>query len=177
MSVSILQRSFFAIVLVIFVTSLSCSRKNDANEKVGNVNSPPKRERSVLLAPAEMKKLIGVGSRALPSDVSDIWIPSDIEILKMEAKLSEVERLRDPGRSQVNGGRIYNVDSYFMQYAGIIANGRKLIYISAFQGFQGAADTWRTRDVDINDGGASVWHAVYDPGTGEFSDLRLNGEG
>jgi hypothetical protein len=37
------------------------------------------------------------------------------------------------------------------------------------------ADWWRTNLVDICDGGESVWGALYDTGSGQFSDLLTNG--
>ena len=70
--------------------------------------------------------------------------------------------------------RINDPTQFYRQYLGIVIKGRRMIYLNAF-GFPGGDPQWRKRFVRICDGGGSVWGALYDPLTGEFSDLEING--
>ena len=99
------------------------------------------------------------------------WEPTVGDIEKVESRLSRVSKLQ----SQI-GEFIANPSSYYRQYIGIIAGGRKLIYVNAFD-YGMLPSNWRKRLVDICDGGTSAWGVLYDPKTGEFSELATNGRG
>jgi hypothetical protein len=61
---------------------------------------------------------------------------------------------------------------YYRQYIPVVVGSQKLIYVNAFS--HKPLASWRTRLVDICDTGATEWGVLYDPTTGEFSDLRTN---
>lgn len=73
------------------------------------------------------------------------------------------------------GARIGDISRYYLQYVGIRAGGRRLIYINAVA-VDSAPEQWRTEPVTVCDGGRSYWGAMFDPATGEFSELAFNGE-
>ncbi len=98
-----------------------------------------------------------------PGEVTGYWAPSRQQVEQLEAQQTRLQpTIATPG-------------DFDRQYVGIESQGRKLIYINAFQ---------LPDDTDIDpgktavkacDGGAGFWGALYDPQTGEFSDVRLNG--
>jgi hypothetical protein len=51
---------------------------------------------------------------------------------------------------------------------------RRLIYINAFLE-PDPPKNWRTEPVVACDGGTSFWGAIFDPATGQFSRLAING--
>ncbi len=69
--------------------------------------------------------------------------------------------------------RIAHPENCYRQYIPVIIAKRALIYVNAFCGIE--VPSWRTHFVTICDGGESVWGVLYDPTTGEFSDLEVNG--
>jgi hypothetical protein len=73
----------------------------------------------------------------------------------------------------MKGIRIDHPENCYRQYVPVLVAGRKLIYVNAFCGIE--LPYWRTQFVAICDGGESVWGALYDPTSGEFSDLEVNG--
>jgi hypothetical protein len=88
----------------------------------------------------------------------------------MESRLESISRLRG-----VTGKQIEHPGKYYRQYVGIVAGERKFIYINAFcETFPKLLD-WQQRPLDACDGGDCFWSAVYDPLSGEFSDLQING--
>src|SRR5688572_5927499 len=88
------------------------------------------RARSALLPSSEAKDLTKPCSRPGPSDFSDTWEPSSENIVKMESGLSKISRLKVKSCC-VEGVAIKNPDEWYLQYVGIVRNGKKLIYISA----------------------------------------------
>ena len=75
-----------------------------------------------------------------------------------------------PGASQrISAG----LDRYARQYLGIASAGRRLLYINCFP--VGYPD-WRTHLVDVEDGGESFFHLIYDPELDKFSDLTISGQ-
>jgi len=90
----------------------------------------------------------------------------------MERQFGDVRRLR--GGCCVRGWRISDLKGYYLQYVGIVAKGRKLVYVNAFRS-SGPPESWRTQPEVVCDGGPYAWGVVYDPGTREFFDLAVNG--
>ena len=70
------------------------------------------------------------------------------------------------------GKTVADPEKYFMQYVGIVLNGKKLIYINAFPD-PGPDGYWKEHTISICDGGNS-WGVLYDPTTGQFFDLAIN---
>ena len=73
--------------------------------------------------------------------------------------------------------RCFAPRKYYRQYAGILVDGHKIIYVNAL--CETAAmkyeTYWRERYVSVFDGGECFWHLRYDRGTKRFSELMVNG--
>ena len=61
------------------------------------------------------------------------------------------------------------------QYVGVVVDGRELIYINAFKLPDSPSLKPATTAVGACDGGAAFWGALYDPQTGAFSEIAING--
>lgn len=66
------------------------------------------------------------------------------------------------------------LDEYNRQYVGMIVEGRKVLYANFFCNREDA--TWRKEFVLVLDGGSCYFQFQFDSATGEFFDLRVNGE-
>lgn len=65
-------------------------------------------------------------------------------------------------------------ESYNFQYAYLINNGKKVIYINRF--CETSAVQWRTRRVYVMDGGSCLFQAYYDPETNRILNVFINGQ-
>ena len=126
-----------------------------------------------ILSGQEAKNISGQCSRTGPPDFTDIWIPDEKIIASIESNLDKIEHL-SPDLCCLANVKITNVNSYFRQYVGIVCKGRRLIYINAFLGTD-PPNNWQTEPVIACDGGTSFWGAIFDPKTGKFSQLAING--
>lgn len=147
------------------------------------------REKSALLKENESRRLAKQCSRKSPNDFTDIWEPSAEDIKTMEKTLSKISGLR--AKCCIEGLSIEDPSKWYLQYAGLVWKGRKVIYISAIGREQPTDwvlssdgkthkevpnDKWKTFAIVICDGG-NAWGVIYDPKTGKFSDLSVNGIG
>ena len=170
---AVLTPILFAIIVLIFGISLFAQR--------------PK---SALLPATEARRLTKQCSRPSPENFTDTWEPGKSDIEKMESKLSDIKKLKVKDCC-IQGAVIEDPDAYYMQYAGIILDGHKLIYISAISKSQPTqlsaetvggkevlrevpSDSWKTNAFVICDGG-NAWGVLYDPASGKFFDLAING--
>jgi len=129
------------------------------------------RAKSILLPEKEAKNATDQCSRNSPREISGTWTPSQDDIKKMESKLSDIKKLR--AKCCIEGEKVENLDHYYMQYVGIIFKGKKLIYINAFAD-DNPGEFWKETSVIICDGG-TAWGVLYDPESGKFFDLSVNG--
>jgi hypothetical protein len=118
--------------------------------------------------------IAGQCSREHPPTFTDIWVPDEKTISDLESNLKKIEQLTS-SLCCFRNGRISNIQNYFRQYIGIVSKGRRLIYINAFLGPKPPIN-WLTEPVMACDGGLSFWGAIFDPETGEFSQLAINGD-
>jgi hypothetical protein len=131
------------------------------------------REKSTLLPATEAKTATHQCSRPSPQKFNDTWQPSESIIKDMESRFSQIKKLRVK-KCCIVGAKIKNPDKYYMQYVGIIIDGKNLIYINAFSDndFKG----WKEKAVITCDGG-NDWGVIYDPKLKKFYDLAINGIG
>lgn len=95
--------------------------------------------------------------------VTGYWAPSRKDVEQLEAALPTLE------------AQVPKAADFDRQYVGIEMNARKLIYLNAFH-LPDDADIDPARDaIRVCDGGAQFWGAVFDPGSGSFSDVQFNG--
>jgi hypothetical protein len=135
---------------------------------IGCVEPMPK-GRSIVLAADEGAKLTHPCSRKGAPSYEATWAPTPSDVQTLELLLPKVKNLRTPW-----GSRIDSLDGYCFQYFGLVANGKKLIYINAYA----CADDGMQASPTVAkycDGGTMFWGALYDPAIGEFSDLQVNG--
>lgn len=126
-----------------------------------------------VLKGEKAKLIAGQCSRENPPAFTDIWVPEEKTIAHLEANLKKIERLSS-NLCCLQNERIADVNKYYRQYIGIVSKGRRLIYINAFRGPKPPSN-WLTEPVMACDGGSSFWGAIYDPETGNFSQLAFNG--
>jgi hypothetical protein len=139
-------------------------------------------EWSVILPPNPMPKNQTWCSRSGPA-LRDFWRPDPEIIRELEAALAPalqqaLERA-SRGRWQPPAP-----DEYYRQYIGIRAGGRRAVYINGFhRGYVDRmltpehADSWRTRAVNVCDGGTGFFGAEYDPATRKVGNIEFNVRG
>ncbi|MCO6512674.1 MAG: hypothetical protein J5I65_17970 [Aridibacter famidurans] len=161
-------------LLVAACTTWSTSSSIDASP-----TPYPKRERTTVLKGEQAEALLEQCSRPAPSKIEGTWLPSDAEIAEMESRLNEIRKLKVSYLPEI--AKELKIEESHLQYAGIIVEGRKLIYINAFP--IGYSDTlknitdidWRQHAVEVCDGGSAFWGVEYDPAKKEFFNLHVNG--
>ena len=127
---------------------------------------------SVVLPPSGAQAVNRLCSRSGPGRIDSGWVPEARDVEKLEARLGEV-KLESSGSARTT---IPNPFSFYRQYVGIVVNGRRLIYINAFARDL-VSQTWKTRLVDVCDGGPAFWGVLFDPVASKFFDLQTNGVG
>jgi hypothetical protein len=126
-----------------------------------------------ILEGEKAKLVSGQCSRENPPKIDEIWVPDLNTILRLESQLKVIEALT-PELCCLANVKITDVFKYYRQYVGIVSNGKRLIYINAFLLNKPPKD-WKTEPVIVCDGGEGFWGAVFDPQSGEFSALSING--
>lgn len=111
-------------------------------------------------------------SRPGPPKFEATWTPSSDIVREMEERIDDIRSLR--AGCCIRGTRITNLESYYFQYAGIVVNDRKLIYVNAFWGSPDS-EAWLTQPVMYCDGGSGSWGVLYDPERRVFFELHVNG--
>lgn len=109
------------------------------------------------------------------SGTLEYWSPTAADIHALEEGLIPY--------LQANQDRFYGVEStaweslekYNRQYLGLILNEKKTIYANFF--CESTHTDWKKDFIFVLDGGACYFQFKYDPGTAEFFDLQVNGEG
>lgn len=139
-----------------------------ANTRPGSLPTAIKTGQSwVVTRPVVAAQVLDTCSRDSPAKggagVSGYWAPSRAQIEQLEARLSQLQsRIAEPEKSD-------------RQYVGIESRGRQLIYINAFTLPDHSRINPVREAVRVCDGGARFWGAVFDPQSGNFSDVAVNG--
>jgi hypothetical protein len=98
------------------------------------------------------------------------WTPTPADIAGLETAigpyLQDAAQERSPTLWQ-------KITTYQRQYIGFVDKERRLIYVNFF--CTPFAD-WQTTPVLVLDGGDCFFQVIYDPASGDFSDLLINGE-
>lgn len=113
-----------------------------------------------------------------PPRFEKTWLPTQADVQALESRLDRISSLSSVGL--IPKERIASPGRYYRQYVGIVIGDRKLIYVNAFcdkpdDVVVRHGGDWRQNPIDVCDGGDCFWSAVYDPLSGEFSDLQVNG--
>jgi hypothetical protein len=148
------------------------------------------RKMSALLPASEAKAVTKQCSRPSPEVFSGTGEPSQKEILEMEANFAKIKKLKVK-KCCIRGAQIEAPEEFYMQYVGIVVDGKKLIYVNAFGEFGTLGilengdsnksivtlvqtDHWKMNAVRVCDGGHE-WGVLYNPKTQKFFDLAING--
>jgi hypothetical protein len=168
-------------LLIMATTLISCSR--NGGESTTAVSAEEDRspavsnEKSAVLPEEMAQELTGQCSRSGPGPFEKTWQPQGTDIRKLESRLGSISSMASIG--MVPGRQIKNPDRYYRQYVGIVVGKRKLIYINAFcepwNPPREKVKDWHQQPFVVCDGGSCLWGALYDPASGEFSDLEVNG--
>lgn len=126
---------------------------------------------SVVLPSSEAKSVMRLCSRSGPSAIDGGWQPSPADIALLEVHLFEISALRPRCCSPASDK---SPASFFRQYLGVVIGGRRLIYVNAFPA-DFARQDWRSKMVNVCDGGPFFWGVLFDPATATFSDFSTNG--
>ena len=95
--------------------------------------------------------------------VDAYWAPSRQQIEQLEASQPALQP------------RIAQPADFDRQYVGIHSRGRQMIYINAFRLSELESANPAKQAIQACNGEQQYWNAVYDPQTGEFSDMQSNG--
>jgi len=113
------------------------------------------------------------------------WQPDPETIRTLEVALAPAlqqaleQKLKDPAHRPA-------ANDYYRQYIGLRIRGRQVVYINGFHRNHLDAvaatrpelrDDWRTRAVNVCDGGTWFFGAEYDPATRQVTNIRFNGRG
>ncbi len=120
----------------------------------------------VVTRPVVVAQVLDTCSRESPARdgrVTGYWAPSRADVEQLESRLPSLSpQVADPTNSN-------------RQYVGVEIDGQRLVYINAFS-LPDHADIDPSREaVRVCDGGARFWGALFDPTTGEFSEIASNG--
>jgi hypothetical protein len=126
---------------------------------------------SVLLPDSAAHNLSRFCSRKGLPHVDESWHPITHDVELLESRLADILRLRSKGA--LKGIQIRQPGRYYRQYVAVVVGRRKLIYVNAFSTHEPPL-SWRAQLVDTCDTGPAEWGVLYDPATGDFSDLRTN---
>jgi hypothetical protein len=101
------------------------------------------------------------------------WDPEPADIRRMESSFRQLSRMKATKCCFLRG-RIGKLNDFSLQYVGVVAGGRKYIYVNAACG--ASDDLWDTRAfASVCDGGTCHWGALYDIERGRFTELAING--
>jgi hypothetical protein len=131
---------------------------------------------SVVMHGKEAQILLNQWSRSTPEEVKSYWNPADSDIASLESNFKKLYNLT----WHIAVQKIDSLDKFGFQYAGIIINGEKFIYINAFP-LNSVKELKQLKlnpaktPVMVCDGGPSFWGAVFNIKTKEFSMLAFNG--
>jgi len=113
---------------------------------------------------------------------SGYWAPDSETIASLEVALPPALQRALDQRIKEPAGRPGPGD-YYRQYIGIRKGRRQVVYINGFHRLHVERlrskfdESWRTRVVNVCDGGTMFFGAEYDPVTRQVENLRFNGPG
>ncbi|MDP3739615.1 MAG: hypothetical protein Q8R02_19660 [Hyphomonadaceae bacterium] len=116
-------------------------------------------------------------SRISPGPITGTWAPGAAAIMELEASLG-VEIERQLAATSAAGSK---PEAYYRQYAGLLIDGRPVIYVNGIdkdvvaRAPEAQRDSWKTEPAVICDGGTITFGVEYDPATKTFSNFAFNG--
>lgn len=127
---------------------------------------------STVLPPSAARAVTEQCSRASAPAYEGTWTPSVRDIEVLEARLPRLRRLH--ATCCIGGWQVESLHNAYLQYVGLVVGGKKLIYVNAFRA-EKPPPAWRIQPELACDGGSAFWGVVYDPASGRFTNLSVNG--
>jgi hypothetical protein len=126
----------------------------------------PEPERFTILPMSEVPRLLNLCSRPSPQEVTETWVITKPQVLEIEKRLPDFAHKHasiDPGKS-------------LRQYIGIVAHGKKIIYLNSIPDWASVAakKDWRTKAIDLCEGGEAFWGVEFDPADNTFHNFHSN---
>lgn len=116
-----------------------------------------------------------------PKKVKSYWKPTQNDIEGLENNFKKLYSLTS-NTCCFFGRSIDSLQKFGFQYAGVVMNRRKYIYINAFS--LSSLDYYKSKNIDLTkqpvipcDGGSRFWGVLFDVETQQFSYLSFNGIG
>ena len=101
------------------------------------------------------------------------WSPTESDINALESGLASYLQEKSDRFFTEDVPVWERLDQYNRQYAGMVIEGKNIIYANYFCNSMGL--DWRNEFVTVMDGGDCFFQFMYDVGAGEFFDLQVNG--
>jgi hypothetical protein len=127
---------------------------------------------STVLGPDQGEVVAEQCSRPNPPRHESSWMPTSEDVRQLEQDLPALQA-QVPAAWQ-GSAPVGDAKAYARQYSGILAQGRRLIYVNAFREAM-ANKEWQQYAIVVCDGGSGAWGAVYDPVSRQFSEFSFNG--
>lgn len=123
-----------------------------------------------ILKPEVGPKIVNYRGRPKPQEVTSYWTPSSADVLEAEKNLPGFLKASSPDHPH------RPLNEFNRQYIGIISEGKRKLFINAFDNINGVSDNWKNEPVKVYDGGDDVWRVDYDLTTHTFQNLNFNGD-
>lgn len=108
---------------------------------------------------------------ALDPQAEGYWTPAEVNVRALEAGLAAFLQAAAPEASPELWRK---QPTYKRQYAGLLRDGRRLVYASFFCDTGG--EEWRREPLFVLDGGDCFFQLTFDVERGTYGDLTVNGE-
>jgi hypothetical protein len=141
-------------------------------------------EWSVVFPAEKGPTLLKQCSRAVPGPTQAAWLPEPDTIRQLEIALVPVFQ-QAANKAVMEGARPGVPSEYYRQYAGIVVEGRRLVYVNGFNASlleleaqlrpPRPATDWRAVAIDVCDGWTGFFGAEYDPAARTVHNFRFNG--
>jgi hypothetical protein len=126
-----------------------------------------------VILPAEQAAELWHGATGSPPQGA--WTPEEADVRKLEAGLQAYVQSAAPQRSPQLWQKL---DGYKRQYAGVLLDGRRVIYVNFVCNAvvaEGRMD-WQRQPILVEDGGDCFFQLRYDAELDAYTDLSVNGE-
>jgi hypothetical protein len=130
----------------------------------------------VVLTEAEAQELLKPCSRSAPDPADGMWNPTVKDIGPLEQALPSYVTAHPPTSEGI--GPVRQLEKYKRQYVGLSRGGRRYIYVSLMLYGSNMDDLdWKSKAVQICDGGATAFGVEYDLQSESFTHIAYNGAG
>jgi hypothetical protein len=123
-----------------------------------------------VMGPQQAPDLRRTCGRAVPA-MHGYWAPDARTIAELEARLPALLDAEVPSGERPRHGEI----AIIRQYAGMIREGRRVVYVNAWTDHGSPDPSWRHTVMLTCDGGPLNFGVLYDPETRTFSHFAGNG--